>query len=214
MNENNFNGISSAESPQVDYQDIIGQLEAVLTTDFLRLRYLVQQNVITPNQGKYLLEELKNKANALKSCKENIPLQPISQTKPDTQEEQIEEVNSLELFQKENPDFFSNESRIDLLNYLKSVDADKDEITKIVKLAENLEKSAIDNYLKKSEHEKILSEANDTAKRKLTSYVQNTAPDGKFNKIFTRDDLGNMSNNEFAQNEKLIFDQIKHGLIK
>ena len=33
-------------------------------------------------------------------------------------------------------------------------------------------------------------------------------------KVFTREDIGRMSGEEFAKNEKLIMEQVKQGLIK
>ena len=34
------------------------------------------------------------------------------------------------------------------------------------------------------------------------------------NRIFTREDIGKMTSEEFTKNEKLIMDQVKQGLIK
>jgi hypothetical protein len=91
---------------------------------------------------------------------------------------------------------------------------DKDEISKIAKMIETLENSAIDGYLKKSAHDKTLNDENTAAKSKLTSYAQNSAIDGNNNKVFTREEIGKMSGDEFVKNEKLIMEQVRQGLIK
>ena len=91
---------------------------------------------------------------------------------------------------------------------------DKDEILRIASLVEALENSAIDKYLKKSAHDKSLNDENELAKRKLTAYAQNSPANSKNNRIFTREEIGKMSGEEFAKNEKLIMDQVKQGLIK
>ena len=91
---------------------------------------------------------------------------------------------------------------------------DKDEIVQISQLVEKLENSAVDKYLKKSAYEKTLNDENAAAKKKLTSYAQNGSYDGNMNRIFTREDIGNMSGEEFTQNEKAIMEQLRQGLIK
>lgn len=77
-----------------------------------------------------------------------------------------------------------------------------------------MEKSAVDRYLKKSEYEKSLNDENTLAKSKLTAYAQNSAPETGFNRVYTREEIGNMSGEEFTKNEKAIMEQVKLGLIK
>lgn len=45
-------------------------------------------------------------------------------------------------------------------------------------------------------------------------YAQNAPADQNFNRIFTREEIGRMSGDEFTRNEKMIMDQLKNGLIK
>ena len=120
----------------------------------------------------------------------------------------------MELFIQEHPDFFKKGARASVLDYIKDLDMDKDEISKIAKIVEGLETSAVDGYLKKSAHEKSLNDENAVAKSKLTSYAQNAPKDAANGRIFTREDIGRMTVDEFAKNEKLIMDQVKQGLIK
>ena len=68
--------------------------------------------------------------------------------------------------------------------------------------------------MKKSEYEISLNDENALAKSKLTAYAQNSCSDGSVNKIFTREEIGAMSGEEFAKNEKAIMQQLKQGIIK
>ncbi len=205
--QNNFS--SAAVMPQINYTDVIQQLEDAIVTDAQRLQLLMQQGVITSAQWQYLTTQLAQKADALRQCKQAIPqVRPVSEQIPQDSQ------SPFDLFNKENPGFFDKSGRGDVLNYIKNLDVDKDEISKIAKLVEDLENSAIDGYLKKSAHEKSINEENSAAKSKLTSYAQNASQSGNASKIFTREDIGNMSGDEFTKNEKIIMDQVRQGLIK
>lgn len=212
INMQNLNNISSsAVSPQMNYTDIISQLEQAIATDTLRLQNLLQQGVITKQQGQYLMAQLAKRANEINMCKNSVPF-PI-QVSQDSQT-QASQMTPLESFKQENPDFFNAKSRGAVLDYIKNYNLDKNEISQVAKLVEQLENSAVDSYLKKSAHEKSLNDENSAAKSKLNSYAQNTTGSSNMNRIFTREDIGKMSNDEFTKNEKLIMDQVKQGLIK
>ena len=207
MLNQNLNGISpSAVTPQITTDDIVQHLMQSLASDAQMIPMLIQQGKVTQEQGQYLIKQIENKENLLQMFKQPLSLSSEPQVQP--------EANSLEMFSKENPEFFQNDRRAELLNYLKDVDVDKDEIAKIAKLAENLEKAAIDSYLKQSAHDKSLNDENSVAKSRLTSYAQQAPVDSKYARIFTREDLGKMSGEEFTKNEKLIMEQVKQGLIK
>lgn len=210
---------SSAVNPQTNsaanYVDIIQQLEQAIKTDFQRLQLLMQQGVLNQNQGQFLMSQLVKKANEINKCKNavsqnaNLNSMNVAQVQPAQNP-----VNPIDLFNKENPGFFNSGSRGAVLEYIKNFDMDKDEISQIAKMVEALENSAVEAYLKKSAHEKSLNDENLAAKSKLTAYAQNSPSDSKYSRIFTREDIGNMSGEEFAKNEKLIMDQVKQGLIK
>ena len=207
------NGISSsAVNPQMNpaagYVDIIQQLEEALRVDAQRLQILMQQGTIDYSQGQYLMTQLARKYNEINMCKNNFP--SVNQPQPQVPPAQ----NPMDLFNQENPGFFDKGTRGEVLNYIKDLDMDKDEISKIAKIVEGLETSAVDGYLKKSAHEKSLNDENLAAKSKLTSYAQNAPADTNLGRIFTRADIGNMTGEEFAKNEKLIMEQVKQGLIK
>lgn len=208
------NGISlpavSSQANSTGYKDIYYQLEQAIGADVQNVNSLVAQGVITQKQGQNLLGQLLLKAqsiNAHKNAQQKIP--SLQQT---TLPQPIQ--NPMDLFNQERPGFFDAEGRGDVLNYIKGFDMDKDEILRIAQLVEGLENSAVDKYLKKSAYEKSLNDENARAKSKLTSYAQNTSSDTKLGKVFTREEIGRMSGEEFAKNEKLIMEQVKQGLIK
>ncbi len=218
------NGISSPaagqySNPQTGYKDIFYQLEQAIGADVQNVQNLVQNGVITKQQGSYFMAELARKAQEINNYKNSLgqnPAQMMPAQAPvaPTAQPQMPAVNPMDLFNKERPGFFEGEGRADVLNYIKGYDMDKDEILQISRLVENLENSAVNNYLKKSDYEKSLNDENAAAKRRLTAYAQNAGMDSNTNRVFTREDIGRMSGEEFTRNEKLIMDQVKQGLIK
>ncbi len=212
MQNQPINGISSsAVTPQINYVDVIQQLEQAVNNDIARVKMLMAQGIITSNEAQYLVSQLVNKANIIESYKQLPVANPqLSQPQPPITPVQ----NPFDLFNQEKPGFFDGESRGAVLDYIRNLDVDKDEITKIAALIEGVEKGAVDGYLKKSAHDKSLNDENSAAKSKLTSYAQNASNGGDIGRIFTREDIGNMSGEEFAKNEKLIMEQVRQGLIK
>ena len=206
------NGISSsAVTPQINYNDILNQMEQSVKSDAQKLMLLFQQGLIPENQVQYIINKLINTQNQIDLLKQFIPSGKSEETLQHTEET---EQNPFDLFNKEKPDFFKKAGRSEVLDYIKNLDMDKDEILKIANLVELLEKTTIENYLKQSAHDKTLNDENNTAKSKLTSYAQKAIFDGNNNRVFTREDIGTMSGEEFAKNEKLIMEQVKQGLIK
>ena len=207
--------VSPQTEPDIGYKDIFYQLEQLIEADADRVQELVQNNVITQEQGHYLYNQLLKKAQLINKYKlaQQGNVSAASQAEePD--EEEIPEESPMDLFNKERPGFFEAAGRGDILNYIKGFDMDKDEIVKIAQLVEALEHSAVDNYLKKSEYEKSLNDENAIAKSRLSAYAQNPASDGNLVKVFTREELGKMSGKEFTKNEDAIMAQLKKGLIK
>ena len=111
---------------------------------------------------------------------------------------------------------FNQTGRIDVYDYLKNsnADFDEDEISRISALVEKIENTAIQRYLEKQEHEKVLNNENESAKQRLRANAQNTSSDGLKNLVFTREQIGKMSGAEFAKHERAIMNQLKNGLIK
>ena len=199
MQNQQFNGISSsAVTPQINYQNILQQLLLSLAANAQK-EQLVQQ-LLNNKQ----IQQLTSTINETK----------VNQTNDAAPQAQMPVENPFDIFNHEHPGFFEKSARGDVLNYIRNFDMDKDEISKIAKMIETLENSAIDGYLKKSAHDKTLNDENAAAKSKLTSYAQNSAIDGNNNKVFTREEIGKMSGDEFVKNEKLIMEQVRQGLIK
>lgn len=204
--------VSSQANPNLGYKDIYFQLEQSIGAEVQKIRNFVSQGVLTQDQGQYLLAQLSAKAQSINAYKNaqkqmQMPVQNVQTSVAPAQ-------NPMDLFNQERPGFFEADGRGDVLNYIKGLDMDKDEISKIAQLVEGLENSAVEKYLKKSQYEKSLNDENLRAKSKLTSYAQNASSDNKMTKVFTREEIGRMSGEEFAKNEKLIMEQVKQGLIK
>ena len=148
-----LNGISSsAVPPQINYTDVIQQLEQAINADIAKVQMLAAQNVITNGECRYIMSQLGNKAKMINDCKQmfqgnsvlNQPQIPITPQQ-----------NPFELFNLEKPGFFEGESRKAVLDYIKGLDMDKDEISKIAALIEGVEQGAVDGYLKQSAYDKI-----------------------------------------------------------
>ncbi len=196
---NNYENFSSTADQQLFENDN-------LSDDITRIGDLVKSGVLTSQQGQYCMSQLAKKTME-RLVKEQKPDSFPTSNHP----------SALEIFSKENPDFFKVEGRNDIYDYLQnsSFVVDKDEIDKISQMVEKLEKSAIDRYLKQQAHEKILNDGNEAAKRKLTANAQNTASfNTTKNGVFTREQIGRMSGAEFTKNEPLIMEQLRKGLIK
>lgn len=211
QNQNFYGNSSSAVTPQIDYPDIIEQMQKNLQTDAQKLMLLYQQGLVTDNQAQYFTNKLIDTQNQINLLKQNTS---DTQSQQSDATEQTQGSNPFDLFNQERPDFFKKSGRVEVFNYIRNLDMDKDEISKIAALVELLENSAIDGYLKQSAHDKTLNDENFAAKQKLTSYAQKSAFDSNNNKVFTREDIGNMSGEEFVKNEKLIMEQVRQGLIK
>lgn len=219
-NQINNNISSPALNPQGNggqiYKDVFYQLEQSIGADVQNVNNLVQKSIITQKQGQYLLAQLAGKAQQINEYKNNLQsmTNAPAQTAATTSMPQFAETNQIEMFNKLRPGFFDEEGRGDLRNYLNGYRMDKDEMLRIAALVEGLEDSAVNRYLKKSAYDKSLNAENEIAKRKLTAYAQNSPTNSKNNRIFTREEIGRMSGDEFARNEKLIMDQVKQGLLK
>lgn len=187
------------------------QMENMIAEDFQKIENLLKLGVINPLQGQNLKNHVMKKAfdKTLQNGMSNQNPSPASII-----QNKNEVFND---FNKSNPDFFNSDGRKEVLDYLKSdeVIIGKDDLSKISTMVENIEKRAIERYLKKEAYDKNLKESNDAAKQKLTANAQNSNfRDKNFSRTFTREQIGKMSGAEFAKYESLIMEQLKKGLIK
>jgi len=216
QNQFSSSAVSPQANPQLGYKDTFYQLEQAIGADVYKIRGLVQNGTISQQEGQYLMAQLARKAQEINNYKNSMmqqqpPQQISSQPVP---AQQPQSLSPMERFNQERPGFFEGDGRADVLNYIQGLDMDKDEILRISQLVEKLENSAVDKYMKQSAYEKSLNDENALAKSKLTSYAQNANGENTLPRIFTREDIGNMSGEEFARNEKAIFEQVRKGLIK
>ena len=189
------------------------QVENIVAQDFSKIENFMQLGLINSVQGQNLKQQVLKKAFG--TVVENELTQQNSP--PAYQNGNFDKTVVFGEFQKENPDFFNSDGRKEVLDYLKSDDViiGKDELKKISSMVENLERTAIDRYLRKDAYEKNLNNSNEVAKQKLTANAQNTAfNDKRFSRTFTREQIGKMSGAEFVKYESSIMEQLKKGLIK
>ena len=189
------------------------QVENIVAQDFAKIQNLMQLGLINSLQGQNLKQQVLKKA-----FDTVVQSELVQQSSPPVSKNgNFDKTVVFNEFQKEKPDFFNSDGRKEVLDYLKSDDViiGKDELKKISSMVENVEKKAIDRYLKKEAYEKNLNNSNEAAKQKLTANAQNSGfQDKNSSRTFTREQIGKMSGAEFAKYEPLIMDQLKKGLIQ
>ena len=119
----------------------------------------------------------------------------------------------LKQFETNNADFFKKPSRQSLKEYLQNnVDEmTPSQIDAISKLVTTLETGAVDDYVNQMNYQKQLENANKEAISKMNTNVTNTSnvSNNALNKIFTREDVKNMTTDEFLANEEQIMAQLR-----
>lgn len=180
-------------------------VKSIAERDLATIQNLVEAGKIDNAQGQYLVNYVLNKAYNMVN----------NQNAQNVQQDSVP-VDGLSEFENLNNDFFKQDGRSEVLNYLKNsnMNFDKDEISLISGLIEKLENSAVDRYLKQVAREKSLNDENEIAKQRLRANAQNSNFDDKKNRIFTREQIGKMSGAEFARYEKAIMEQLRKGLIR
>ena len=217
MNEQNIQNLSSYAGNQQAVsgvqQPVNNDAESVkqmAVNDLKTIRNLVQSGVMTQKQGQNLMNYVTQKAfEKYTLCQQGQTPQNALQQPVAPQQAQLQGNATT-------PDFFNQDGRIDVYNYLKNsnIALDQDEISKISALIENIENTAVERYLRELQHEKTLNNENETAKQRLRANAQNSGSDGVKNLVFTREQIGKMSGAEFAKYESAIMDQLRKGLIK
>lgn len=215
--------LNDAEKPQLETM-----IETAIVQDFAKIQKLLQTGLINSVQGQNLKRQVLQKAfdKLVQTEKIKRNLSPaLNQLAGDnangfsTGKNIYPSLNKNEVFEefnKSNPDFFNPEGRKEVLEYLKSNDVifGKGELDKISDIVRIVEKNAIDRYLQKTVHEKILRDSNESAKQKLTANAQKSGSGGNLLRTFTREQIGKMTGAEFTKYESQIMDQLKKGLIK
>lgn len=223
MNGQNLQNISSNAGYQQAAQGVQQPVNAnpeeikqMAVNDLNTIKNLVQAGVMTQEQGQNLMNYVTQKAFEKYTLSQNNSQTPVTGQSISTQI-QPQMQPQMQLGQGSvTPEFFNRDGRIDVYDYLKNSNAtfDEDELSKISALVEKIENTAIERYLRELQHEKTLSNENETAKQRLRANAQNSGSDGLNNLVFTREQIGKMSGAEFAKYERAIMDQVRKGLIK
>lgn len=202
--------IPTAQTPvtqNVNTSDKSANVKQMALRDLSIVQNLTKAGILNPTQGQHLANYILNKATEVL----------VNQSKPKvTEQTPTNPLFGIEEFVKAQPDFFKQNARPQVLEYLKksNTNFDKDGIMQISKLIEALEESAINGYLQKQAHEKSLNDENESAKLRLKANAQNQNSTENTSRIFTREQIGKMSGAEFAKNEKAIMEQLRQGLIR
>ena len=223
MNGQNLQNISSNAGYQQAAQGVQQPVNAnpeeikqMAVKDLNTIKNLVQAGVMTQEQGQNLMNYVTQKAFEKYTLSQNNSQTPVT-GQPISTQIQPQMQPQMQLGQGSvTPEFFNRDGRIDVYDYLKNSNAtfDEDELSKISALVEKIENTAIERYLRELQHEKTLSNENETAKQRLRANAQNSGSDGSNNLVFTREQIGKMSGAEFAKYERAIMDQVRKGLIK
>lgn len=178
-------------------------VKSIAEKDILTIQNLVNKGEIDSTQGQYLVNYVINKAYDMVKNQNSGSAPQIT-------------TDGLKEFENENRGFFNFEGRTDILDYLKNsnIRLDKDEVSKISQMIENIEKCAVERYLKQTAREKTLNDENEIAKQRLRANAQNSNFDDTQTRVFTREQIGRMSGAEFAKYEKAIMEQLRKGLIR
>lgn len=178
-------------------------VKSIAEKDILTIQALVKEGKIDSTQGQYLVNYVINKAYDMVKNQTKSFAPEIS-------------ADGLKEFENENREFFNQDGRTEVLEYLKNSNSslDKDEVSRISQMIENIEQCAIERYLKQTAHEKSLNDENELAKQRLRANAQNPSFDDVQPRVFTREQIGKMSGAEFAKYEKAIMEQLRKGLIR
>ena len=193
------------------------QIEQQTKEDILKVEMLLKAGVLNQNQGESLIQQIIKKGYAELQQYDLNTDNKANDVQNKTQEiKQFDKVEAIIEFEKDKPDFFNKDGRLEVLNYIKSgiLEFDKQELELISNLIEKIEKSAVERYVKQAEYEAKLNQTNNEAKSRLSANAQNAKDRTDKQIAFTREQIGKMSSSEFNRNEKLIMEQLKQGLIR
>lgn len=196
-----------------EYKRKIQDIESKTKTEIEKVQNCLNAGLINSLQAQNLIQLIMQKGrDGVQNCEFKTP-QPQNL---ETQENEFDTKRAIIEFENENPDFFNQNGRLDVLNYVKSgcLEFDKGEFVQISKLIETVENAAVERYLKKAEYEAKMNKSNEMAKSRLNANAQKSGDTSSTPQIFTREQIGKMSGAEFTKNEKLIMEQLKKGLIR
>lgn len=184
-------------------------MKLTVQNDFRKIDELVSLGKLNALQGTSLKSHVLQKAFGSVYDTKGVP--------PQSQQPQPINGDTFTEFEKSNPDFFNSDAR----NLVKSFITNgfdtvlPDELTKIAELIEALEQSAITQYEQSKAREQSLQQTNELAKKRLASTaLTGSKPSGESTRVFTREEIGRMTTDEFRKHESAIMQQLKSGAIK
>ena len=184
------------------------QAKQIAANDFKKIAQLVATGKISPQQGAALKKNVLQKAFG----SDTLPQRAASNPTPT-----VVNGNPLVEFEQSNPDFFTSDARNAVKSYLQQEfeTISPDELTKVVDLIRMIEEAAISSFQQSQANETAIKETNSEAIKRLQSSAASGAkPTAGGSKMFTREQIGKMSPDEFRQNEAEIMQQLKKGQIK
>lgn len=196
-----------------NFETKVQNVEKWAKDNISNVEMLLKSGLLNQDQRENLIQHIINKGLIeLDKCNLETDKTLNSTEMP---EKAFDKIQAITEFEKENPEFFNEKGRLEILNYIKSgcLEFDREELNLISELIKGVEKSAIDRYLKQVEFEAKLKKTNDEAKSRLNANAQN-AKDTFKQVAFTREQIGKMSGEEFTKNEDLIMEYAKKGLIR
>lgn len=164
----------------------------MFTDNLNNLRTLIQNGIIPVEQGQnYVMNLIKNTFQ--------IPLAP--QTDAPTQ---MQAPVPQPAMQTQNPQVNARQS---ILDYFQNTGVNQEDMNTLSGYLTNYANEAVNKYKQQ------LSQ-NENAKQRLYSNAQNTTSDTKIDRVYSAQEIGKMTTEEFLRNEDAIMDQLRKGKIR
>ena len=205
--------MQNANTVQLSLVDNIKKVQALVNAG------KIDTNVGTALLNQMLIDSLKQNSQSGANFPQNLnQVQTQNQMLQQNSETQLQQtplciVELFKQFETNNADFFKKPARQSLKEYLQNNidEMTPSQIEAISKLVTTIETGAVDDYVNQMNYQKQLENANKEAISKMNTNVANTSnvSNNALNKIFTREDVKNMTTDEFLANEEQIMAQLR-----
>jgi len=164
----------------------------MFTDNLNNLRTLIQNGIIPVEQGQnYVMNLIKNTFQ--------IPLAPQTDAPTQMQAPVLQPA-----MQTQNPQVNARQS---ILDYFQNTGVNQEDMNTLSGYLTNYANEAVNKYKQQ------LSQ-NENAKQRLYSNAQNTTSDTKIDRVYSAQEIGKMTTEEFLRNEDAIMDQLRKGKIR
>ena len=136
--------LKSEENAFKNFEDKIQRVEKKTKDNISKVEMLLKAGLLNQVQGENLIQQIIKKGYAeLEQCDLDSS-EKLSTTQK--QEKSFDKVQAITEFEKENPEFFNEKGRLEVLNYIKSgsLEFDKEELGRISELIKTVEQRLID----------------------------------------------------------------------